>query len=152
MCPGHLSEAALRMRRSACLATPQWQGGSMLLEAMVGILLSAVLGLGMAYSAARALNAQRYASIQNLAVMDMRVSLATSSACVAGAVAAASGAASGALASLSYTQTCSTLTPTISAAGAIATTSLSRTESLATSTSAASTGLFGGDGVIRFGP
>jgi hypothetical protein len=103
-------------------------------------------------SAARALNAQRYASIQNLAVMDMRVSLATSTACVAGAVPAASGAASGALASLSYMQTCSTLTPTISAAGAIATTSLSRTESLATSTSAASTGLFGGDGVIRFGP
>jgi len=139
------------MRRGTPPATVRLQRGSMLLEALVGVLLSAALGLGMAYSAARALNAQRYASTQNLAVMDMRLSLATSGACVSGTVSAASGAASSALASLSYTQTCSTLTPTISAAGASAGTTLNRTQSLSTSTSAATTGLFGGDGVISFG-
>lgn len=121
----------------------------MLLEAMVGVVLSAALGLGMAYSAARALNTQRYASTQNLAVMDMRLSLATGGACVAGTVPAASG--TGLLANLSYERSCITLTPTISAAGASVATSLNRTESLSTSTSDTTTGFFGGDGRIRFG-
>lgn len=151
MCQGRLSEAARRGRRSASRPILRWQRGSMLIEALVGIVLSAALGLGMAYSAARALNAQRYTSTQNLAVMDMRVSLATGGACVPGSVAAASGAGSGALANLSYTQTCITLTPTISAAGASVATSLSRTQSLSTTTSTTTSSLFGGDGVISFG-
>lgn len=150
-CQGRLSESARRMRGRVPHGTVRSQRGSMLLEAVVGILLSAALGLGMAYSAARALNTQRYASTQNLAVMDMRQSLTTSGACVSGTVSAASGAGSGTLAGLSYERSCVTLTPTISAAGTSVTTSLSRTQELKTSTSSTTSALFGGDGVISFG-
>jgi hypothetical protein len=151
MCMGRLSESARRIRRRTPPSMVRSQRGGMLIEALVGILLSAALGLGMAYSAARALNTQRYTSTQNLAVMDMRLLLATSGACISGTVSAASGAGSGALAGLSYERSCITLTPTISAAGTSVSTTLSRTQELKTSTSSTTSALFGGDGVISFG-
>ena len=52
------------------------QRGSMLIEAMVGVVVSASLGLGMSYGAARALAVQRNASTQNMAVLQMRGLLA----------------------------------------------------------------------------
>lgn len=48
------------------------QQGDALFEALIGFLLLMVLGLGLSYAAARALNSQRYASTQNIALNQMR--------------------------------------------------------------------------------
>lgn len=53
------------------------QRGDALIEALVGILLMAVIGLGLSYAAGRALNSQRYQSTQNLAITQMRSQLST---------------------------------------------------------------------------
>lgn len=143
------------------------QRGSMLLEALVGMVLSAALGLGMAYSAARALSAQRYHSTQTMAVLTMRGMLATpddlAAWCTSGAgsfelrlnnVDSAGGTAGAVVStqSVPYTLACSTITPTISGAGQDAATSLQVPATLAT-TNAGSTAsaLFGGTGVLSFG-
>lgn len=48
------------------------QQGDALFEALIGFLLLMVLGLGLSYAAARAMNSQRYASTQNIALNQMR--------------------------------------------------------------------------------
>lgn len=48
------------------------QRGDALLEALIGFMLLMVLGLGLSYAAARAMNSQRYASTQNIALNQMR--------------------------------------------------------------------------------
>ncbi|GGI21676.1 type II secretion system protein [Oxalicibacterium faecigallinarum] len=48
------------------------QQGDALLEALVGMLLIAVLGLGLAYAAGRAMNAQRYAATHGIVLSEMR--------------------------------------------------------------------------------
>lgn len=53
------------------------QRGDALLEALIGILLMAVIGLGLSYAVARVLNSQRYTTTQNIAIMQMRNLLAT---------------------------------------------------------------------------
>lgn len=53
------------------------QRGDALLEALIGILLMAVIGLGLSYAVTRVLNSQRYATTQNIAVVQMRNLLAT---------------------------------------------------------------------------
>ena len=145
------------------------QSGSMLLEAVVGIAVSAALGLGMAYSAARALKAQRYSTTQNLAVLQMRTLLTVpgdlSAWCAAGSgelnIALNNVTASGAVGdddesrstAVPYMLSCSVLTPTITGAGQSATVSLKRPTALSTVDSGGgANSLFGGDGVIRFGP
>ena len=50
--------------------------GDALLEALVGIAVAAVLGLGLSYAAGRMLHSQRYASTQGAAVNQMRAALA----------------------------------------------------------------------------
>ena len=52
------------------------QRGDALFEALIGIVLAAVLGLGLSYAAGRMLNSQRYASTQGIAVNQMRAALA----------------------------------------------------------------------------
>jgi hypothetical protein len=137
----------------------------MLLEALVGLVLSAALGLGMAYSAARALSMQRYHSTQTMAVLAMRGMLAVpadlSAWCTSGSgsfalrlnnvdSAGATGAAS--THTVPYALVCSTVTPTISAAGQDVATSLQVPVTLATTQDGSTTsGLFGGDGVVSFG-
>lgn len=145
----------------------QRQRGSMLLEALVGMVLSAALGLGMAYSAARALSAQRYHSTQTMAVLAMRGMLAMpadlAAWCTSGAgsfelrlnnvnSAGGTGGAVVSAQSVPYTLACSTITPTISGAGQDAATSLQVPVTL-TTTNAESTAsaLFGGSGVLSFG-
>lgn len=54
----------------------QQQGGS-LIEAMISMLLVAVLGLGVAYATSKSLVAQRYTTTQNLTVMHLREYLQT---------------------------------------------------------------------------
>lgn len=48
------------------------QQGDALFEALIGFMLLMVLGLGLSYAAARAMNSQRYASTQNIALNQMR--------------------------------------------------------------------------------
>ena len=70
------------MKQASCINfrfPSKHQRGDALLEALIGILLMAVIGLGLSYAVARALNSQRYTSTQNIAIMQMRNLLATSS-------------------------------------------------------------------------
>lgn len=66
------------------------QRGDMLLEALVGMVLLSVLGLGLTYATSRVLVQQRYANTQNLALSQMRHLLETDGVdklCADGAVA-----------------------------------------------------------------
>ncbi|GHD67509.1 hypothetical protein [Jeongeupia chitinilytica] len=58
-------------------AHPNRQGGEALLEALIGILLMAAIGLGLTYAASRAAVGQRLTNTQNMAVSDIREKLAT---------------------------------------------------------------------------
>ncbi len=142
------------------------QGGSMLVEAMVGVVLSAALGLGMSYGAARALAAQRYASTQNMAVLQMRALLATPSDlgvwCANGGARsfnlslgnlnAAGTATTASAVAVPYALTCNTLTPTVTGASQSVTVSLTRPTTLATTnTGAVASATLGGSGVLSFG-
>ena len=51
--------------------------GDALLEALIGILLLAILGLGLSYSVARILASQRYAATHGIMVAQMRNALET---------------------------------------------------------------------------
>lgn len=53
------------------------QRGDALLEALIGILLLAILGLGLSYSVARILASQRYAATHGIMVAQMRNALET---------------------------------------------------------------------------
>ncbi|MDH0898997.1 hypothetical protein N5C12_06480 [Comamonas aquatica] len=53
------------------------QRGDALLEALIGILLLAILGLGLSYSVARMLVSQRYAATHGIMVAQMRNALET---------------------------------------------------------------------------
>lgn len=55
----------------------QRQQGFSLVEALVSIVLVAILGLGMTYAASRVLQVQRFATTQSLAVIQMREYLQT---------------------------------------------------------------------------
>ena len=60
-----------------CTDPRRAQRGDALLEALVGILLLAVLGLGLSHAAARMLAAQRYAAAHGIVVAQMRNALET---------------------------------------------------------------------------
>ena len=161
------SERAMRRPKRCAVVRPgRRQGGSMLLEALVGLVLSAALGLGMAYSAARALSTQRYHSTQTMAVLTMRGMLAVpadlAAWCASGSgsfalrlnnvnSAGATGVAS--TQTVPYALACSTVTPTISGAGQGVATSLQVPATLATTDAGATaSALFGGSGVVSFSP
>lgn len=65
-----MTKTAISIERS--LRRNRSQQGDALFEALIGFLLLMVLGLGLSYAAARALNSQRYASTQNIALNQMR--------------------------------------------------------------------------------
>ncbi|WP_313072121.1 hypothetical protein [Melaminivora sp.] len=56
---------------------PRRQRGDSLLEALIGILLLGVLGLGLSYAAGRIIHARRYASVQHMVLAQMREVLQT---------------------------------------------------------------------------
>ena len=60
-----------------CTDPRRAQRGDALLEALVGILLLALLGLGLSHAAARMLAAQRYAAAHGIVVAQMRNALET---------------------------------------------------------------------------
>lgn len=146
--------------RSARTRLQARQRGNMLLEAMVGMVVGASLSLGMAYGAARALAAQRYATTQSMAVFSMREKLATSAA-VSGSgnfaldlnnLDAAGNATTKVTKTLSYTLTCSKISPTITFASIGAQVTVSKPCSMATSSDAVSAEVLGGSGIVSFGP
>jgi len=60
-------------RASATMRPPsRKQQGDALLEALIGMLLIAVLGLGLAYAAGRVMNAQRFAATHGIVLSEMR--------------------------------------------------------------------------------
>lgn len=140
------------------------QRGSVLFEALIGVVLSAALGLGMAYSAAATLKAQRYANLESMAVLQMRGLLAAppttmSGWCTSGAgtfslllnnLTADGEAVSGSANSVSYTLDCAVFAPTVTGASQGAAVSVQRPTKLSTSAQASS--LVGGDGKISFQP
>jgi len=141
-----------------------------LFEALIGVVLSAALGLGMAYSAAATLKAQRYANLGSMAVLEMRGLLVSPPAtmsnwCKSGPggtsgagsfslllnnVTAAGEAVSGSANTVAYTLNCAVFAPTVTGAGQSAAVSVQRPTALATTAEASS--LVGGDGVVRFQP
>lgn len=129
------------------------QRGDALIEAMLGILLMTIVGLGLVYAASRALNSQRYQSTQTLAIAQMRNALMTTGAtglCAGTSQASVSVNASAvtlpapacAYASVSVGVAGSTAFNVTLPAGVV--TSLS----FSTPSNKETTGLFGGDGVI----
>ena len=52
--------------------TPHQQRGDILLEALIGILLMAIVGLGITFATSRAANSQRNMKLQNIVVNQMR--------------------------------------------------------------------------------
>ena len=53
------------------------QRGDMLLEALIGVVLLGLLGLGLTYAASRVLAQQRYANTQDVVLRQMRATLET---------------------------------------------------------------------------
>jgi hypothetical protein len=156
---------ASRCRQSAsrCQGLRQ-ERGSVLFEALIGVILSAVLGLGMAYSAAATLKAQRYANLGSMTVLEMRSLLAAppstmSDWCTSGTgtfslllnnLTADGEAVSGSANTVSYTLDCAVFAPTVTGASQGAAVSVQRPTKLSTSAQASS--LVGGDGKISFQP
>lgn len=54
------------------------QRGDALLEALIGMVLMSVIGLGLSFSLARTFSAQRYTTVQNIAIIQMKNMLSTS--------------------------------------------------------------------------
>lgn len=134
------------------LARRHW--GDALIEAMLGILLMTIVGLGLSYAAGRALNSQRYQSTQNLAIAQMRNALTTTGMTALCAGSSASVSVSASAVSLPI-PTCATASVSIGVAGSTAlnvTLPASVVTSLSFSTPGTNetVGLFGGDGVITF--
>ena len=160
-CPAPCFKPQAPAPRSLARIRPrERQRGNMLLEAMVGMVIGASLSLGMAYGAARAMAAQRYATTQSMAVFSMREKLATSSA-VSGSgnfalnlnnLDGAGNAVTKVTKTLNYTLTCSTISPTITFASIGAQVTVSKPCSMATSSDAVSAAVLGGSGVVSFGP
>lgn len=67
------------MRQTNSFSPLAKQRGDALLEALLGIVLMAVIGLGLAYASARATTSQRYLNTQNIAISGMREQLMTAS-------------------------------------------------------------------------
>lgn len=60
---------------STCFDSPRRQRGDMMLEALVGVLITSVIGAGLAHVAANVMNSQRDAKVENLVVERLRDSL-----------------------------------------------------------------------------
>ena len=62
-------------KRARCTDSRSSQRGDALLEALIGILLLTILGMGLSYAAARMLASQRYAATHSIMVAQMRNAL-----------------------------------------------------------------------------
>lgn len=62
---------------SICFDPPRRQRGDMMLEALVGVLITSIIGAGLAHAVANVMNSQRDAKVENLVVERLRDSLQT---------------------------------------------------------------------------
>ncbi len=60
---------------SICFDSPRRQRGDMMLEALVGVLITSLIGAGLAHVAANMMNNQRDAKVENLVVERLRDNL-----------------------------------------------------------------------------
>ena len=60
---------------SICFDPPRRQRGDMMLEALVGVLITSIIGAGLAHVVANVMNSQRDAKVENLMVERLRDSL-----------------------------------------------------------------------------
>lgn len=125
------------------------QRGDAMLEALIGVVLMAVVGLGLAYTSARAVSSQRYLNTQNLAIAEVRDRLQRES------EPCASEKITIDLANISvdFTPVCASDTVSLSYTidGVITTddiSDLTTLNSLSSDATDASRSLFGGDGVV----
>lgn len=126
------------------------QRGVSLIEAMVAALLLSVLFLGMAYALSRGLVTQRYMNTQSIALLEMRDGLQQPNKGVTALCGGETPQALTKVGSLAVTKTC---TPagapiTVNLTGFVLTVTPPQGLTLSTPASAASEGLFGGNGVI----
>jgi len=73
---------------STCFDPRRRQRGDMMLEALVGVLITSIIGAGLAHVASRVLSGQRDAKVENIAVEQLRAQLESGgiSLCDGGAV------------------------------------------------------------------
>lgn len=133
--------------------------GIALLEALIGVLISAAVCLGMAYVSARTLNSQRFAATQTAAVSQLRGLLSHASdigtlCSGAGSLSLSLSDSSASTFSVPTSVNCSFSTVTVTLSGTAISASSSSPVlsalSLSTTTSSQAVELFGGDGVISF--
>lgn len=60
---------------SICFDPPRRQRGDIMLEALVGVLITSIIGAGLAHVVANVMNSQRDAKVENLMVERLRDSL-----------------------------------------------------------------------------
>jgi len=72
------------MKKVLCSNPSFCQQGDALIEAMVGIVLMSVIGLGLSYSASRAVLSQRYLNTQNIVVSQIRETLSANQGSISG--------------------------------------------------------------------
>ncbi|MCL7714511.1 type IV pilus modification PilV family protein [Stenotrophomonas mori] len=60
---------------STCFERPRGQRGDMMLEALVAVLITSVIGAGLAHVAAKVMSSQHDAKVENLAVERLRSEL-----------------------------------------------------------------------------
>jgi len=127
-------------------ATSQW--GVSLIEAMVAVLILAILFLGMAYVLSRGLVSQRYTNTQSIALLEMREGLQRTGKGVADLCSGATPDSFAIVDSIGVTRECSSISVDITV-GALATVPISASSiTIKTDKSASSANLFGGDGEI----
>lgn len=125
------------------------QRGDALLEAMIAMILMATIGLGLAYAATRAVNAQRYANTQTLALQEMREELqrrgqaeGANGLCASGSESAWTWALGNS--NISFTLQCASTNITVNGT----TLTIPTLRAVSSSDNDASRELFGGDGEI----
>ncbi len=57
---------------STCFDPPRRQRGDVMLEALIGVLITSLIGAGLAHVAANVMNSQRDAKVENLVVEHLR--------------------------------------------------------------------------------
>lgn len=119
------------------------QTGISLIEALVSLLVLAILFLGIAQVLARSLVSQRYMNTQNLAVLEMRERLQQSG----DATFCDNPGNLSWVGNVGLTADCQTTTVTI-AVGSVSAVVNAQSVTLNTAADTVSSGLFGGDGVI----
>ena len=129
-----------------------FERGTMMLEALVGLAVGALLGLAMAWGAAQVLHSQRYSATQSMAVFAMRQALSTAPAPTGGATATNVTVPFGAgSVTLTAVKNCDAkVWVTMMANGASAAVQYQKPCTLSTDSNATNKSIVGGDGVIQF--